>query len=53
MKRGGNISRLRPELAEKHMKQEGPKPRVCRRKKQEWINNKIKHIEELNDKKET
>jgi hypothetical protein len=27
--------------------------RVCRRKKQEWINNKIKHIEELNDKKET
>jgi hypothetical protein len=27
--------------------------RVCRRKKQEWINNKIKHIKELNDKKET
>jgi len=27
--------------------------RVCRRKKQEWINNKIKHIEDLTDKKET
>jgi len=25
MKRGGIISRLRPELAENHMKQEGPK----------------------------
>jgi len=27
--------------------------RVCRRKKQEWLNNKIKYIEELNDKKNT
>ena len=27
--------------------------KVCRRKKRDWINNKIKYIEELNDKKET
>ena len=27
--------------------------RVCRRKKKNWISNKIKYIEELNDKKET
>jgi hypothetical protein len=27
--------------------------KVCRRKNRDWINNKIKYIEELNDKKET
>ena len=27
--------------------------KVCKRKKRDWINNKIKQIEELNDKKET
>jgi hypothetical protein len=27
--------------------------KVCRRKKRDWINNEIKHIEDLNDKKET
>jgi hypothetical protein len=27
--------------------------KVCRGKKRDWINNKIKHIEELNDKKQT
>ena len=27
--------------------------KICRRKKRDWINSKIKYIEELNDKKET
>ena len=27
--------------------------KVCRRKRRDWINSKIKYIEELNDKKET
>jgi hypothetical protein len=53
MRLGENIYKLRLEPVVKYIKRKEQKLTVYIEKKRNWINNKIKHIEEASNKNET